>query len=509
MTDVEYNEFAQKILNDSNFEIEFSSLNITNIGEVFLLKIKEGLAMLDEHTFPCKGADKVKNRLLPFFNDLTNDESEDVGELPLSDKVCLFISYILFGGIRLAIKNHPDPEFMLQNMGVENAMDFINRVNDVENINNVDELYESINDIGSSLASIIGPDKLINISVWGMISLFGKKVIRICKQGSTEEVLAFFKYIKYLGEKYPLIYKERIASIYYNIKTFFNDANIGELIPQTIFDDFFNNSIYLKSFTDIYAFMDEKFGDEHTYLGLDLMFSIYYLIYDKPQYLVKLGFALMLDKMPGNVSKALFLTFREQDYAALIQYEYVWWCKETGGELSLPFPFFEGAIDLQNIDIVDYNLDYKIPLKIEQTIDDNMSIENRNNYSIQILHDLEPYFVVFDKGVSSEKGSVYKRDYSSLVITFSEKISSSWPVYGLAYILYKSRYFNWGDGCKFDEIFVRKIAGIFNLQDKLTTSYPENKAKNKAWEILQENKNLQGLLDSDKMKELEPVKKKS
>lgn len=66
-----------------------------------------------------------------------------------------------------------------------------------------------------------------------------------------------------------------------------------------------------------------------------------------------------------------------------------------------------------------------------------------------------------------------------------------------------------GDGCKFDEIFVRKIAGIFNLQDKLTTSYPENKAKNKAWEILQENKNLQGLLDSDKMKELEPVKKKS
>lgn len=514
MTNVDYKEMASRICSEAVHYIEKcenEDISITYIGEVFAVKIKKGIMMLDEKTFPHYGVDKLKKIFLSQDTTVINDESEDVGELPLSDKAGLFCAYILFGGIRAAIKNHLNPEYMLQNMGVKNAQEVISMVNNVQDIDNIDKFQLSIAEISDYLMSTIDSDQFMEFFLWGLTSFLGKGIINTCKENSTNEILSLFKVCKYISEKYYSIYSDRIIKMQYFYKEILCNQNTIESISEAVLDFIGDDINILQQFTCSCGIEDEIVDNlvlKHSSILLDCLFFIYYYSYENPQFIIKLGFTLMSEKFSAKIQEAIFLSFRTQDYAALIQYEYAWWCKETGGELSLPFPFSEETINLQDFNIVDYDLNNKTSLKIEQAIDDNILIEE-HNHSTQILHDLEPYFVIFDKGASSERGSVYKRDYSSSVITWAEKQSKSLPIHGLAYILYKSRYFNWGDGCEFDEIFVRRITGIFNLQDKLTTLYPENKAKTKAWEILQKNKNLQGLLDSDKMKELEPVKKKS
>ena len=111
--------------------------------------------------------------------------------------------------------------------------------------------------------------------------------------------------------------------------------------------------------------VSEEFDEKYDSILLDLFFILYYFIYEAPQYIVKLGFYLMSDMLSSNINRAMIPSFQKQDYAGLIQYEYEWWCKETGERLSLPFPFFEGILDLNKISIVDYDLDKKkAPLQI-------------------------------------------------------------------------------------------------------------------------------------------------
>ena len=112
----------------------------------------------------------------------------------------------------------------------------------------------------------------------------------------------------------------------------------------------------------------------------------------------------------------------------------------------------------------------------------------------QIEHDLKPYFVVFDGRSSKEKGGVFLTDYLSDVISLSKSISKSHAVYGFAYILFKSRYLNWGT-VHFDDNFVYKIAKIFQIENQIGTKYNESQAKKKAKQILEKYEKLQGLLD--------------
>ena len=47
---------------------------------------------------------------------------------------------------------------------------------------------------------------------------------------------------------------------------------------------------------------------------------------------------------------------------------------------------------------------------------------------------------------------------------------------------------NWKD-TKFDDTFVRSVASLFGIDDKLDKSYTESKAKQKAWKILKDGSN--------------------
>lgn len=378
MTNAEYNDFAKKVLDDilSDDNPNTQSTDITNIGEIFALKIIEGIANLDENTFPHRGADKVNNEFISLINNTknNNNSNECIGNLPISDTTIIFINYSLFLGIRLAINTHSDPEYMLQRLGIEDARSLISIVNNVENIDNAKESFNLILEIYDYLHSFINDDELIRLSLWGIISFYGSSIIKACKSESLEDVFYLFKDVKYITEKYHSIYKERIIIIHNTAKLLFNEEyNVEEIFPQHIIDFIINYSTKIKSIKDLEDIISEDFDDKYNSIVLDLFFILYYFIYEVPKSIVKLGFYLMSDMLSSNINRAITPSFQKQDYAELIQYEYEWWCKETGERLSLPFPFFEGQLDLSKINIVDYDLNKKkTPLQIIVK-DDNLS----------------------------------------------------------------------------------------------------------------------------------------
>ena len=356
MTNEEYKELASKILNDvdNNEErLKQEENDIIYTIEVFLIKMKEAIATLDENTFPHCGVDLFK-KILPPPNDEENDQSDDIGSLPPSDTTLCWLSYMQYTGIRLAVKNHADPEYMLSNMGVKNPHNLISQIN--KDIDDREELWDSICDICNQLESAIGIDKLMDIYLWGMASSYGKQIIKFCKSISQNNFLLILKEIEYIGKKYYQIYKERIPLIFFRLKEFISNRanNIENCIPEEIL------GLIIENYLNEYSF-DKHTVDEVTCkcpnIMLDVFFLFYYYIYEKPQYIVKLGFTLMSGKSSAEIQSAIFLSFSSQDYAPLIQYEYEWWRKETGEILSLPFPFFKGTVNLQSINIVDYKLD--------------------------------------------------------------------------------------------------------------------------------------------------------
>lgn len=149
MTNAEYNDFAKKVLEDifSDDNPNTQSTNITNIGEIFALKIIEGIANLNENTFPYRGADKVNNTIISLLNKRTDNSEENFGELPTSHITDMFIGYHIFFGIRLAINTHSNPEYMLQRLGVEDVQSLISKVNDVDNTDNAEEAFNLIVEI--------------------------------------------------------------------------------------------------------------------------------------------------------------------------------------------------------------------------------------------------------------------------------------------------------------------------------------------------------------------------
>lgn len=181
-----------------------------------------------------------------------------------------------------------------------------------------------------------------------------------------KEIIHSLKYAKYTGVKYHSIYKERMLIIQNKVNSFSHEnGNLEDFLPQDIIDLFINYGNKFISLKDVDDAVYEEFGNKYYFLALDFLFVLYYFIYEAPQHIVKLGFYLMSDMISANISGAIIPSFQKQDYAGLIQYEYEWWCKETGERLSLLFPFFEGQLDLSKINIVDYDLDKKkAPLQI-------------------------------------------------------------------------------------------------------------------------------------------------
>ena len=271
-------------------------------------------------------------------------------------------------------------------------------------------------------------------------------------------------------------------------------------------DIFFDDNIWSALINNNYQKSDIEFSD--TFL-LDIIFLHYYFIYQHPQYIIKLGFSLMSDSISTQIKEAMFSSFSAERYAPVTQYEYNWWCNETGKRLSLPYHFFDGTIDLRHINIVDYNLYDRQGVSDTKSLYDTNSLFGEelhiNDEVEQISRELYPYYTVFDESGSMERGHVFKKIYLIPLTIYAKKIKDSYSIYGFAYLLYKSQYLNWID-IEFDNTFVRKIAYIFGIEDKLEKTYPESKTRTKAWEIFENSPIPQGLLSEKEIKNLRPSK---
>lgn len=516
MTNAEYKEFAKEVFNNLTSYlnvIKRQGINISNIGEIFLLAIKKGAEKLDKNIFLYSGADKMNNMLLSFVKRNEEKNPKNIGDLPDSDTTLTFINYYLFLGIRLAINNHSNPEYMLQNLGIENVQEFISKITKVDDINDVVTLSNSV----SEIRNYINEDGLCRIFLWGIASHYGIDIIKFCKNESSLFVLCLLKLIKHIGDKYHSICKERVSIILSQLKSLIKNEfhNFEDFIPKDIINAIINNFTKFKSLDKIEELISIEF-DKQKYILLDGLFIIYYYIYEAPQHIVKLGFNLMSDNVSSNISGAMISSFQKQDYAGLIQYEYEWWCKETGERLSLLFPFFEGQLDLCKINIVDYDLDKKkAPLQIIVK-NDNLPQEETN--SLPILQEenilshadniLSPFYTIFEAKSVSERGNTFRKIYLPALAEYSITINDSYTLYGFAYLLYKSQYLNF-QKIKFDSNLVDLVTSAFLINDKLKEiEYVESKAKFKAWQILNSDSKTipMTLLSEEERKKIRPVK---
>ena len=499
MTDSEYKEFAKHLVEDL-FKEEENNKNesaqpippITHVGEVFMIKIMEAANLLDKSTYPHNSVDKLKRMLMRTLEQDENDESDNIGSLPLSPDSKSLIHLFFFGGIQSALKYHADPEYMLQNLGVENSKEIISRVNDIANIDDIDDFINSIFELNKKLYSTLGNDKFRNICVWGLVCYMGIGIIELSEECKNEDVLEFCKFIKKLGEKYSSICDERITSIYFNFKSLFDKDTINEefLMDYILPSFLFETNIYhpIESNDSDQEF--EKFAKNYPYQLLDIFFLYYYFIYKNPQYIVKFGFSFMSKSVSHEIAKAMFSTFRKDDYAALIQYEYEWWRKETGNSLSLPFPFYEEIINLNELGVIDYELAGSDIADGSQLPDPNLcplpkNSESNNNSGETIFNSLKKYCRYMNGEDVNEAGASFRNNHLSTVITAACRLKDRYSVYGFASVLFDSKYFNWADK-EFNKDFVMYIANIFNIDRSLVegNDYNQSKSREKAKQML-------------------------
>ena len=499
MTDSEYKEFAKHLVEDL-FKEEENNKNesaqpippITHVGEVFMIKIIEAAHLLDKSTFPHNSAGKLSKMIIRTLNLEENDESDNSGSIPPNPLSVGVTNVCLFWGIQYAVKSHTDPEYMLKNLGVENPNEIISMVNDTENIDDIEDFINSFFEINKNLQSTLERDKFISLCIWGVVCYAGVTTIEVIKRFFNVDinVLEFCKGIKELGEKYSSICNERFSSMFFNLRSLFDKDTFNEELIMDYILPVTKIKKYHPVGSDISVQEIEKFARNYSYQLLDSCFLFYFCIYKNPQYIVNLGFILMSNSVSHEIAQAMFSTFRKDDYAALIQYEYEWWRKETGNSLSLPFPFYEKIINLNELGVIDYELAGSDIADGSKLPDPNLcplpkNSESNNNSGETIFNSLKKYCRYMNGEDVNEAGASFRNNHLSTVITAACRLKDRYSVYGFASVLFDSKYFNWADK-EFNKDFVMYIANIFNIDSSLVegNDYNQSKSREKAKQML-------------------------
>lgn len=516
MTNEEHNNWALKIYNENDdfferIEENPKYLQITNISELFISKIHYAFNLLNEPT-PKSEIVRESNNVDKELNK-NNPEEKDVSiyESPLSEELSIIAVSTWFKGLAYAVDNWENIEDLLLYFGLDNPSAFIFSVKNIANISDVDERLEKEASLLSDLLSVNKSDLAFDFLIYVLFASYRNTIITKCKKTSQKSVLEFLKFCKYLGERYPSLYKKRISKILFTLKKVSKDINkIVDLIDEYDMNYFVNKFISYNSLDEIINDDEDiDFSDKNIACMVDVMFALYHFFYICPQNIIKIAFFLMSGRMSPQLQEAMFKSFSATDYNTLIQYEYEWWRRNTGQTLDIPYQFSAEPFDKNNTTIVDYDLDdekyntdifinqpklivYKDPTT--QVVEENNSIVTRK----QIIHDLNPYFKIFMNRPGQTRGSFFIAHYLDDIIAFSEAIKDSYNAYGFAYILFNSKYFNW-DNAKFDDNFVNNIISIFGIKIEEDKTYTESKAKDSAKKILNKTE-LQGILNEDALK---------
>lgn len=511
MTNKEYKNVAQKILEECD-ELENDNYTVTTISELFFLRLRKAFLKYESKESSYTIAKELNNMQTvsdESDNTLSNKESDfNVSIYSRTENVNEdLLKLFYFRMLQFTINSFPNVENIFSGYGVENPTELIQKIKSIQAIKTIED-KESVNLIIKELEE---NEKLqAHFSLFSLYFSFKKSIFFMLRIMEEKYCISFFKQVQYVGTHYKELYCERIE-VYSNIFDGLDEYLDlhGDAILRLL--DRFSSMHQEYDLCKIRNFdIEEDLVDFSISpaLVLDFYFLFYFLLHESSA-LISFSFFLMSDNMPLYLKDSIIKSFKEnQYYAPIIQFEYEWYCLKNDLHPTFPKLFYSGEpVDLNSLGIIDYDLYDSVKVSNEAIQSSNGNnpdepLENLNNLLtqdnnilVQIAHDLGPYFVVFDKSASCEKGYLFKSKYLLPLITLSENVRDSLTVHGFAYILYKSYYFNWMKR-KFKADFVSKIAQIFQIRDRIGTLYPENKIKMKAWDILASNPELQGLLES-------------
>lgn len=508
MFNEEYRKRAQEIFDDLGEyckTLVSEKAEITNISEIFVLKICEGLSQKKEKESRLEIAKECKS-LLETVVDSPEDDELSVYAPPLKENLFDFSFLQMFQALHYAVNTSNDIERILsEGFGINNPSEIISEVNRIECMNDSDERAQCSIEMICHLISL--SDKIISFLFIILVDSLRSEIIKLCREISKEDLLGFLKFIKYIGEKYYSLYQERISLWHFQFKKFLNNPNVFcDMIEQIGLIDIVKKYDIIR-FTEIVEKNEDTECENENLpmLYCDIFFGLYHFLYQHPQQMVRLSFMLMSDYISPQVQEVVFLAMTRGNYRPLIQYEYEWWCRDTGKTLSIPYPFYDGAINLKDIGIVDYDLYKRQELFNAGTLEKvNTNQPLKNEYQVaneleRISKELYPYFTIFDKNPSMEKGHTFIKMYLPCLITYVENIKDNYTFWGFSYLIYKSQYLNWNT-IKFDRTFVLKIAELFRVDSFEIKPCVESKARMKAQDILKKSEIPHELLS---MKELD------
>lgn len=483
-------------------------VSITNISELFIVKTYKSILEYGKRN----SAEIIANEFYCIWaldSDTENetDDKDDYGLQVYSEPIPEQKSkelenngmLFLFRVLQYTIENFPRVEKILLDIGFNDPMKIIDKA---KRIKVIEDEQQTIEEISSFLQEfdIENPKVKFFISLSFFYSsrdyLIGS--LSLCTK---EFLLQGLKIVKEIGDNYTRECNEKVGQYMYIISRFdkFLEAHGMALIRiANRFTTFFKeNKISTENIWEY--FINKNMSDSALSFTISSLFIVYHFLYQKPEYLVKFIFSLLHnDKIPYNLQQKLCASFKEEDYAPIFQYEYEWYCRQNNIQSIVPIRFYYGnPVDLKSFGIEDYDLYNKQNQldKQERCLIENIPQQIEQAKTVQkcdilshIDHELYPYYTLFDESRSENKGHTFRKVHLPSLITYAEEIKDSYSVYGFTYLLYKSQYLNWKD-TKFDDTFVRSVASLFGIDDKLDKSYTESKAKQKAWKILKDGSN--------------------
>ena len=523
MTDEEYKKLALEIFDElgelDEFDEDDQYVELTNVGEIFYTLLIESFKKIQEEIPLCDYSDLVSSSNDEEYDKSDNDaQGGNVLRPDVKDETLFIFIDFAFKTVKTAIENINDSEYVLYNIGIKDVKGLIAKMNTVlgmpKSAKRMQDEFEILDEL---IINSVNLSLFISLILVSFMRKSQNSLIKeLKKEDSLYEELILFKRIKRCFGKYKFLCEDRILHYRILFKKINNDFNrIKEFVDEYDLDKIYEQLLSSNSLNEFEEMFNEmELSNSQKVIIIDCLLLLYYAIYLNPKNLIDVVFCYTKDVFPIQLNEAVFNSLRSSPYAPLIQYEYEWWCKETGQTLNIPFPFSTEPFDKNNTTIVDYDLDdvkYNTNKFINQHETSGIGKSDEQSTKLtrdQIIEKLNKYFNVYED--EPVKGENFITDYLDDVIALFKKITNNHKSYGFAYILFHSKFSNRKED-KFNLEFVQSMESCFGIQIiERKGKYYEHDGREMAKEILniRGNKKLCGLLDAE-TKRLINIKKKS
>lgn len=223
-----------------NFEI-VDNYEITNIGELFVLKLYEGFKSLNE---PMSQIEIVKdiNVLENSLDKEENENNESFFEPEITQDINKCFINALFRGLKYAVDSWGEIEYTLSKFGVKDPERIINSVKNVDRILDSDKRYDLKQEIVNELLFVSEEKRIDDFLFYWFFASYRNDIINLCKKCSKENLFEILQVCKYLGSNYKSVCEDRV--VFYNFfrkKVSCNVNKLSEIVKEFEMTDLLDN----------------------------------------------------------------------------------------------------------------------------------------------------------------------------------------------------------------------------------------------------------------------------